>query len=86
MKKVREEETQGMEIFCIFTSLAIIVLCVIFLFDLWQSGWFLKFILGLAILLHLALTCLYLIWKKNLQTVWAGLFLLFYAGALTLLK
>lgn len=85
MKKIREEETQGMEIFCIITSLVIIVLCVIFLFDLWQSGWFLKFILGLAILLHLALTCLYLVWQKNLQALWAGIVLLLYAGALALL-
>lgn len=80
MNKMKEKEIQALEIFCIITSLLTVVLSVMFLFDFWQSYWFLNVILGLGVLLHLALALLFLIGHKTVQTLVSGLFMLFYAG------
>lgn len=80
MNKMKEKEIQALEIFCIITSLLTVVLGVMFLFDFWQSYWFLNVILGLGVLLHLALVLLFLVGHKTVQTITSGLFMLFYAG------
>ena len=80
MKKIKEKEIQGMEIFCIITALAIIVLSVMFLFDFWQNYWFLNFILGLGVLLHVAVGVLFTLRHRIVQAAVCGLFALLYAG------
>ena len=82
MKKIKEKEIQGLEVFCSITALATAVLSIMFLFDFWQNHWFLNFILGLGVLLNVALLLLFLLRHKIGQAVSAGLLSLFYTGAL----
>lgn len=81
-KKIKEKEIQGMEIFCIITALAAVILSVVFLFDFLKNYWFLNFILGLGILLHVALIFLMLLRHRIWSAIVSGMFVLFYAGAL----
>ena len=82
MKKVREKDIQGLEIFCILTALAAVVLGVLFLFNFWQNHWFLNFILGLGVLLHVALSLLFVLRERTLYAVCTLLLAVFYGGAL----
>lgn len=82
MKKIKEKEIQGLEILCIITALAIVVLSVMFLFDFWQNHWFLNFILGLGVLLHVALAVLFTLRHRIVQAAVCGLLALLYGGAL----
>ena len=82
MKKVREKDVQKLEIFCIITALAVIVLCILFLFNLLQNHWFLNFILGLGVLLHVALTLLMVVQNKIAFAVCTLLFAVFYGAGL----
>ena len=69
MKKVREKEIQRLEFFCVITALVAGVLCILFLFDFLQNHWFLNFILGLGVLLHVALLLQYLVQHRRVITV-----------------
>lgn len=82
MKKIKEKELQGLEIFCILTALAAIILGILFLFNFWQNHWFLNFILGLGILLHVALLLLFVLRHKMLYTAGALSLVIFYSSAL----
>lgn len=82
MKKIKEKELQGLEVFCILTALAAIILGILFLFNFWQNHWFLNFILGLGILLHVALLLLFILRHKMLYTVGALFLVIFYSSAL----
>lgn len=82
MKKVREKDIQGFEVFCIITALAAAVLCILFLFNVIQNHWFLNFILGLGVLLHVALFLLAVLRHKIVPAVTALVFVVFYGGGL----
>lgn len=82
MKKVREKDLQGLEIFCILTAMGAIILGVLFLFNFWQNYWFLNFILGLGVLLHVALALLLILRSRKLYAVCAVAFALYYGAAL----
>lgn len=82
MRKVREKDIQGLEIFCILTAFAAVVLGILFLFNFWQNHWFLNFILGLGVLLHVALTLLFILRHRTWYTIGSVLFIIYYSGAL----
>lgn len=82
MKKIKEKELQELEVFCILTALAAIILGILFLFNFWQNHWFLNFILGLGILLHVALLLLFVLRHKMLYTAGALFLVIFYSSAL----
>lgn len=82
MKKVKERDVRILEGFCVVTAVLAAVLCSLYLFDVLQNHWFLNFILGLAVLLHVAQTVLYVIRKKRFQMVLALVFTVFYAVCL----
>lgn len=82
VKNVREKDIRFMEIFCVITAFVAGILCVLFLFDLLQNHWFLNFILGLGVLLHVALSLLFLVKQKPVLTGLTVVFVLFYAGSL----
>lgn len=82
MKKIKEKDIQGLEVFCIITAAAIAVMSILFLFDFWQNYWFLNFILGLGVLLHLAMVLLGLLQHKHLLTALSLIWMLVYGGSL----
>ncbi len=86
MKKVREKDVRILEGFCVVTALIAGALGVLYLFDLLQNHWFLNFILGLAVLLHVSLTLLFLIQKKKLLMTGSAILLLVYAASLVYLN
>ena len=69
MKKVKEKDIRILEIFCSITALGAGILCILYLFDLLQNHWFLNFILGLGVLLHVALLLQYLVQHRRVMTV-----------------
>lgn len=82
MKKIKEKDIQGLEILCIITAAAIAVMSILFLFDFWQNYWFLNFILGLGVLLHLAMVLLGILQHKHLLLGISLMLMLFYGGGL----
>ena len=82
MKKVREKEIKRLEIFCVITALVAGVLCILFLFDFLQNHWFLNFILGLGVLLHMSLAILHLLKNRKILLVVTAVFLIFYIACL----
>ena len=81
MKKMQERDIRVLEGFCFVTAVLAGSLSILYLFDLLQNHWFLNFILGLAVLLHVALLLLFLILKKKFQTgLSAALLVLYTAG------
>ncbi len=82
MKKVREKETEVLEIFCIITALAACVLGILFLFNVLQNHWFLSFILGLGVLLHVALFLFFLLRHRQIYAAVSAVFAVFYTGCL----
>ncbi|MDO4323706.1 MAG: hypothetical protein Q4C61_14390 [Lachnospiraceae bacterium] len=82
MKKVKEKDVRILEGFCVMTAVIAGVLCVLYLFDLLQNHWFLNFILGLGVLLHVSLTLLFLIRKKRILTASSVVLLVFYIVSL----
>lgn len=86
MKKVREKDVRILEGFCVVTALITGALCVLYLFDLLQNHWFLNFILGLAVLLHVSLALLFLIQKKRLLMTGSAILLVVYAASLVYLN
>lgn len=86
MKKVREKDVRILEGFCVVTAVIAGVLCILYLFDLLQNHWFLNFILGLAVLLQVSLSLLFLIRKKRFFTAVSAVLLVLYAGSLIYLN
>lgn len=82
MKKVREKDIQFLEIFCAVTALAAGVVCTLFLFDVLQNHWFLNFILGLGVLLHVAMSLLYLVKRRLVLTILSVMLMVFYIASL----
>ena len=82
MNRNREKDTEAAEIFCIITALAICVLSILFLFDFLQNHWFLNFILGLGVLLHIAVWLLSLVRRRHVVSIVSAMFAVFYAGGL----
>lgn len=82
VKNVREKDIRFMEIFCVITAFVAGILCVLFLFDLLQNHWFLNFILGLGVLLHMSLAILHLLKNRKILLVVTAVFLIFYIACL----
>lgn len=86
MKKVKEKDVRVLEGFCVVTAIIAGALCILYLFDLLQNHWFLNFILGLAVLLHISLTLLFLLRKKKLLLAASAILLVFYTASLVCLN
>jgi hypothetical protein len=82
MKKVREKDIRALENFGTLTAVLTGVLCILYLFDVLQNHWFLNFIMGLAVLLHVSLTLLFLIRKKKLMMTVSAVLAVGYIGGL----
>ena len=79
---MKEKEIQALEIFCIITSLLTVVLGVMFLFDFWQSYWFLNVILGLGVLLQVSSALLFVLRNRHTLAWISGVLVLFYGAGL----
>ena len=81
-KKVKEKDIRILEIFCSIPALGAGILCILYLFDLLQNHWFLNFILGLGVLLHMSLAILHLLKNRKILLVITAVFLIFYIACL----
>ena len=75
IKKMKEKDIRLALLFCMFTALAAVILCVLFLLGILQSRWVLNVISALAILLHTALALFGFVQKRTV-VVWVSLLLL----------
>lgn len=82
VKKVREKDIRFMELFCVITALVAGVLCVLFQFDILQNHWFLNFILGLGVLLHVSLCLLFLVKRRMVLGTSSAILTVFYIASL----
>lgn len=75
IKKMKEKDIRLALLFCMFTALAVDILCVLFLLGILQNRWVLNVISALAILLHTALALFGFVQKRTV-VVWVSLLLL----------
>ena len=82
MKSIKEKEECFLDGFCGVTAAAAGILSIFYLFDILQNQWFLSFIIGFAVLLHVALSLLFFIRRKHVRMSFAILVAVFYSGCL----
>ncbi len=82
MKKIKEKDIRGMELFCVIAALAADALCALYLLNVVQYHWILSFIQILAVLLHVALSLLLLVQKRTVLAAGCGLLAAAYLGSL----
>lgn len=82
MKRIKEKEECFLDGLCSVTAAAAGILSILYLFDILQNQWFLSFITGFAVLLHVSLSLLFFIRRKHVRMSLAILAAVFYCGCL----
>lgn len=82
MKSIKEKDERFLDGFCSVTAAAAGILCILYLSDILQNHLFLNFIMGLAVLLHVSLSLLFLIRRKHIRMGFAIFMAVFYTGCL----